>query len=436
MVNDERTQLVAPSLQTPAPSPSSVPELVDHLFRHQAGQVVAALTRLLGVGNLQLAEDVVQETLLKALRQWPHRGVPDNPGGWITRVARNQALDVLRRDGRLAGSDALDALPDRDHTLPIDVLENQLRDDQLRMIFTCCHPALSRPAQVALTLKTVGGFGVSEIARAFLVPEATIAQRLVRAKRTLRERNVAFDVPEAHELPDRLQSVLDVLYLLFNEGYSAHSGDDLVRHQLCAEAIRLLSLLAQHPAGDQPHVHALLALMLLQASRLPARTDAGGDLLLLDEQDRTLWDRRLIRAGLRELDRSARGDVLSAYHLQAGIAACHAVAPSYASTDWDRILAQYDALIQLTDSPVVALNRAVALAEVAGAEAGLREIERTARLPGMESYYLLHATTAELCRRAENIAGARQGYERSLLLTANAAEQRFLRRKLAALDDG
>jgi RNA polymerase sigma-70 factor (ECF subfamily) len=417
--------------------PKDVPQLVDHLFRHQAGQVVATLTRIFGPQRIDLAEDVIQETLLKALRQWPYRGIPDNPGAWIMRVATNHALDILRRERALRGTQerlaALAALDDP--ATPAEILDCELRDDMLRMMFTCCHPAIGREARVALTLKTLGGFGVPELARAFLTHETTIAQRLVRAKRTIRAQRIPFAVPDAAELPARLDSVLDVLYLLFNEGYSAHAGENLVRYDLCAEAIRLTALLAGHPAGDQPAVHALLALMLLQAARLPARTDAAGDLLLLEEQDRALWDRALIDRGLRELERSAHGDELTEYHLQAGIAACHAVAPSYATTDWRRILADYDQLVLLSASPVVALNRAVALAMVAGPHAGLAALCHVGELPGMAGYHLFHAARAELLRRTGDVPAALEAYRRALDLAATDPERRFLLRNITACEE-
>jgi RNA polymerase sigma-70 factor (ECF subfamily) len=395
--------------------------------------VVATLTRIFGPQQLDLAEDVVQETLLKALRQWPYRGIPDNPSAWIMRVARNHALDILRRERALLGKQeqiaALAALTDP--TTPAEILDCELRDDMLRMMFICCHPAIGREARVALTLKTLGGFGVPELARAFLTQESTIAQRLVRAKRTIRTQRLPFAVPDTADLPARLGSVLEVLYLLFNEGYSAHAGENLVRHDLCAEAIRLTSLLADHPAGDQPAVHALLALMLLQAARLPGRTNAAGDLLLLEEQDRALWDRALIGRGLQELERSAHGDELTEYHLQAGIAACHAIAPSYAATDWPRILADYDELTALSTSPVAMLNRAVALAMVVGPRAGLDALCRIGELPGMASYHLFHATHAELLRRTGDAASALQSYQRALDHVSTEPERRFLMRKIA-----
>jgi RNA polymerase sigma-70 factor (ECF subfamily) len=402
---------------------------VDHLFRHQAGQVVATLTRLLGPGHLDLAEDVMQETLLKALRQWAYRGVPANPAAWLMTVARNHALDLLRRDRRLRDRQA--ALV-REYggfaTLDADT-DDDLRDDLLRMMFICCHPAIPREAQVALILRTLGGFGVPEIARAFLSKETTIAQRLVRAKRAIREGNLPYAVPEVAELPTRLDAVLDALYLLFNEGYSATHGATLMRDDLCAEAIRLTSILAVHPAGDVPAVHALLALMLLHAARLPARTDDAGDFLTLEDQDRAQWDRALIAAGTRELLRAAQGDELTAYHLQAGIAACHADAPTYAATDWPRILAYYDDLLALSPSPVVALNRAVAVAMVQGAGVGLAALEAIEAMPGMASYSFFHATRATFRARIGDRTSALASYTDALAFAGTEPERRFLRRK-------
>jgi len=407
--------------------------LVDHLFRRSAGQVVSTLTRIFGPQHLQLAEDVVQEALIKALRSWTYHGVPDNPAAWIMQVARNAALDALRRERSLRDRRELlagELERELSGAIQPEVLDHGVRDDQLRMIFMCCHPAIAHDAQVALTLKTIGGFTVGEIAGAFLVPERTIAQRLVRVKRSIRRHKLPFVLPEACELEGRLEAVLDVLYGLFSEGYEAHLGEELIRHELIAESIRLTALLAEHPIGDRPKVHALLALMLLEAARLPARTDAGGELLLLEEQDREQWDRAMIGAGMSELERSACGDELTLYHVQAGIAACHACAASYGETPWDRILADYDRLVLLNPSPVVELNRAVALAMVEGAEAGLAEVDRLGAVPVMRSYRLWHATRGELLHRSGNLAGAAAAYRRAAELTANGAERRFLERKV------
>lgn len=425
-------------LMTAGNPTAPVPRLVEHLFRHEAGQIIATLTRLLGPGRLDLAEDVAQETLIKALRQWSQSGVPENPGAWLMTVAKNYALDILRRESRARQKAPLLAREwEAQHMAEMptpEMLDSALHDDMLRMIFTCCHPALSREAQVALTLKTLGGFGVGEIARAFLAPEPTIAQRLVRAKRTLRLAAVSFAVPDTAEMPARLGAVLDVLYLLFNEGYSAHAGEDLVRHDLCAEAVRLAALVAAHPAGDRPEVHALLALMHLQAARLPARTDAGGDLLLLDAQDRALWDRAGIARGLATLARASAGDRVTPYHLQAGIAACHAVAPTWDATDWRRILALYDDLLALAPSPVVALNRAVAVRMVHGPFAGLASLDGVRTQPGMETYPLYHATLAAFRRDAGDNAGAIASYNDALRFVGTEPERRFLLHRVASLD--
>jgi RNA polymerase sigma-70 factor (ECF subfamily) len=413
-------------------APEHVDALVEHLFRHKAGQMVAALTRCFGPHNLQLAEDVVQETLLQALQQWAYRGVPENPGGWILAVARNKALDLLRRESsfRLKVELLGRRIEDDSRPAPDLSLADPLGDDQLTMIFMCCHPALPREARLALTLKTVGGFGVPEIARAFLVPEATLAQRLVRARRFIRERQVRFELPPPAELAQRLESVLDVLYLMFNEGYKANEGEGLVRHDICAEAARLCSLLAAHPAGDRPQVHALLALILLQASRLQARIDAEGNLLLLSEQDRAQWDQGAIRAGIYHLERSASGDALTAYHLQAGIAACHATARSYEDTDWVSILHYYNELRVVNSSPVVHLNWAVALAMVKGPQAGLQALDAIRAHPQLKHYYLLPAAYGALLERDGQRQQAIAAYREAIALAGNETERRFFLRRI------
>ncbi len=313
-------------------------QLLDDLFRRTSGQIVATLTRILGARNLALAEEVAQDALIKALQIWPLEGVPANPSAWLIQVAKHRAVDLLRREQWLADRapmlSALDAVAQAPHQNARLRGEPSLPDDdQLAMMFLACHPILTREARVALTLKTVCGFGIAEIARALLSRDEAIAQRLVRAKRQLRDADVRFEL-DPHEYLARLDSVLDAVYLLFNEGYGAHAGDDLIRRELCDEAIRLALVLVQHAATSTPAVHALLALMLLQAGRLPARVGASSDLLRLAEQDRTLWDRDMIARGLAHLNRSADGDTLTPYHVEAGIAATHATADSYATTDW------------------------------------------------------------------------------------------------------
>jgi len=403
--------------------------LVDHLFRHSAGRMVAVLARRLGADRLDLAEEVVQDALLRALQTWPYRGVPDNPQGWLFQVARHRALDRLRREGVLSAK--LEALGAEWPRAAGGAGGRGVDDDELVMILMCCHPALPRSARVALTLKTVGGFGVEEIAAAFLARPATVAQRLVRAKRQIRAERWRLEIPPADALPARLEGVLDVLYLLFNEGYAAHGGDNLVRADLCSEAIRLARIVAAHPPTDRPPVRALLALMMLQASRLPARADEAGELLLLAEQDRARWDHALIAEGLRLLGAAAEGDTVTTYHVEAAIAACHAVAADEASTDWAYVLRLYDDLLALKPSPVVALNRAIALAMVDGPAAGIRALEDLKRHRALARYHLLPAALGALWRRAGAPATAARHYRAALALPCSSPERRFLQRHLA-----
>jgi RNA polymerase sigma factor (sigma-70 family) len=368
---------------------------------------------LFGAEHLQLAEDVVQETLLTALKTWPYRGIPANPPAWLMQVAKNKALDMLRRETNLQSK------------LPL-LLEEAIEEnesDELIMLFMGCHPALSQEMQAALLLKTLGGFSVAEIARAFLLPEVTIAQRIVRAKRKIRDEALHFSLPNETEQESRLNAVLLVIYLLFNEGYKASEGESLIRKDLAQEAIRLCGLLLRnHQRSD---IHALMALMLLQASRLEARS--GDELLLLSEQDRKLWDKQAIHAGLYHLQAAATGKRLSLYHLQAGIAACHALAPSYEQTDWAQIVAYYEQWLELAPNPIVQLNHAAALAMNQGAQAGM---DALSKIVGLEDYYLLHATKGELFSRLGNAAKAKESYQTALKLCQNAVERRFLERKL------
>lgn len=402
---------------------NDVGQLVDHLFRRESGRMVAGLTRIFGPAHLDLAEDVVQEALLQALRTWPFRGVPDNPAGWLVQVAKNRALDALRRNASLASKEE-----DIRAWAAARYQEEEEMDDQLRLIFICCQSAVSQgvpDARVALTLKTVGGFGVPEIARAFLAKEATVAQRLVRAKHRLQQARPPFEVPPPRELPAALDSVLEVLYAMFNEGYSTHRGEELVRRDICYEAIRLVRLVAGHPALDTPKAHALAALLHLQGARLGSRVDSEGNLLLLSEQDRSTWDRGLIAAGFHHLDRSARGDELSVYHLEAGIAAGHIGE----KTDWPEILRLYDLLLELKPSPVVALNRAVALAMVEGPEAGLAALAPIR----LDDYYLLPATEGELQARAGHPHRAAEAFYRALEMTCPEPVRRRLTERMREL---
>ena len=403
-------------------------ELTDSLFRRSAGRLVSVLTRALGPEHLSVAEDAVQDALLKALQTWPYQGIPDNPEGWLYRVALRRALDAMRRATRLASRAAKPTLVD---TPDPDRLAT-FADDQLTMTFLCCHPVLSEPLRVGLTLKVVAGFGVDEIAAAFLAPRSAIQQRLVRAKRILRAHAVSFAMPADEDLPERLGAVLAVLYLTFNEGYSASAGDLPVRAELCAEAIRLAQGLVEHRVTDRPEVHALLALMHFQASRLPARTDAAGGLVLLEDQDRGRWNQQAIARGFAHLERAAHGTALTAYHLEAGIASCHAAARDVAATDWRRILEYYDQWVALDGSPLVRLNRAVALARVHGPAAGLAALEGLERDRRLERYHLLPAVRAYLLAQTGRDAEARAQYARAAALARTAPEADLLRRRLTA----
>jgi len=410
---------------------TNINQLVDHLFRHESGRIVATLTRIFGAGNLQLAEDVVQETLIKAMQQWSYKGIPENPSAWLMTVAKNRALDILRRDSNYQQKLSLiEPEIERQSFEDSLSLDDSIEDDMLVMLFMGCHPALSTEMQITLLLKTLAGFSVSEIAHAFLLSDATIAQRIVRAKRTIREKNIIFKLPDETIFSQRLHTVLMVIYLLFSEGYKASEGNQLIRNDLCYEAIRLCELLLGHPQGNLPEVHALMALMLLQSSRLDARIK-DGHLILLSEQDRTQWNQNAIQPGLYHLEQSASGNNLSVYHLQAGIAACHATARSYEATDWQQILNYYDLLIKQQDSPIIQLNRLVALSyaeNVVIAKAQLQE------LTGLEEYYLYHATLADFDYRLNKPASAITHYRIALSLTYNTIEQRFIEERVARIE--
>ncbi len=406
---------------------------VEEVFRREYGRCVATLIRFLG--DIDAAEEAVQDAFTVAVARWPSDGQPPNPGAWIVTTARNRAIDRLRRESvrderhaqahRLYGAATQaagnNALAPQEETVP---------DDRLRLIFTCCHPALNQPAQVALTLRLLGGLQTPEIARAFLVPEATMAQRIVRAKRKIKDTHVPYRVPAEAELPARLKPVLAVVYLIFNEGYAATAGS-LLRLDLCAEAIRLARVLAELMPGE-PEVQGLLALLLLLHARSTARLSADGSLIRLAEQDRQLWERNLIAEGQAIVRACVQGDRPGPYQIQAAVNAVHSVAPSFDRTDWHAILTLYDQLYAVTPTPVVALNRAVALAEIHGPAAGLAAVDDL-HSSGLDSYYLFHATRANLLRRLGRTTEAAAAYAAARALTTNPVEQAFLDTQHAAL---
>ncbi len=422
----------------PQPAPEQSPEqfsrTIESLYRLESGRVLATLVRLLG--DLDLAEEAMHEAFAVALESWPKTGMPDKPRPWLISTARFKAIDALRRRARFDGAqrDLVAHLESRvNDASPTfeEIGDEEIEDDRLRLIFTCCHPALPPEGQVALTLREICGLTTEEIARAFLVTPATLAQRIVRAKAKIREASIPYEVPAPEELPERLDAVLQVVYLVFNEGYSAAAGTEVTRAELTGEAIRLGRLLAE--LQPEPEVSGLLALMLLQESRRAARTSRTGELILLENQDRALWNRQQIAEGLALVEKALSSRRFGPYTLQAAIAAVHAESESSAATDWRRIVAFYDQLARIQPSPVVKLNWAVAIAMRDGSGAGLRHIDALLEQGELANYYLAHSARADLCRRLGRTVEARASYEKALALTQQEPERKFLQERIRQL---
>jgi RNA polymerase sigma-70 factor (ECF subfamily) len=411
---------------------SQARETLEQVFREEYGRIIATLIRI--SGSFDLAEEALQEAFISAASKWESEGTPNNPGAWLTTVAHRRLLDALRRDRTRTDKQtelAFETTRLQPHVEP-ELLEDAVKypDDRLRLIFTCCHPSLTREAQVALTLRTLGGLTAVEIAHAFLLPEPTLAQRLVRAKQKIRLARIPYEIPSVDRIADRLSAVQAVIYLIFNEGYAASAGQSLIRNELCAEAIRLGRVLCEL-LPEEPENLGLLALMLLQDSRRDARVNDDGELVTLDEQDRSRWDAREIEEGVNHVQRALRLRRVGNYQLQAAIAAVHAEAGTAEETDWRQIVALYEELMRITSSPIVALNHAAAVAMAHGCERGLNLIEAAGDV--LQNYYLYHASRADLLRRLKRFDEATLAYETALSLTTNRVEQNYIRRRLAEI---
>jgi len=412
--------------------PAQITQLVDHLFRHESGKMVSVLSRLLGLQNLETAQDIVQDVLLQAMSTWPYNGVPDNAAGWLYRVAKNKAIDFLRREKKFKKlSPEYTYLLESEYSLSPTVnnlfLENEVKDSQLRMMFACSHPSIPEESQIALTLKTLCGLTAYEIAKAFLTTEETVSKRIYRAKEKIRTEKIELVVPEGHELSDRLDAVLKALYLLFNEGYNSSHPDQLIREDLCEEAMRLVYLLTQHNITNLSRTNALLSLMCFQSSRLQARLDDKGNIILLKYQDRKKWFQPLMQKGFFYLDLATENFDFSPYHLEAAIASLHASAESFENTNWRSIYQLYEILYRLEPSPIVALNKAIASAYANDKESALEQLQK---IKGLENYYIYYTSIGEIYFELHNYESAKKYYETALSLTSSRSEQQLLLTKI------
>jgi RNA polymerase sigma factor (sigma-70 family) len=412
----------------------NINQLVDHLFRHESGKMIAVLSRLLGFQNLETAQDIVQDTLLQAMTTWGYKTIPDNPPAWLYRVAKNKAIDFLRREKRFNEiSPEYKYLLRSEYTLASTVnelfLENEIQDNQLRMIFACCHPAIAEESQIALTLKTLCGLNINEIAKAFLTTDDTIAKRIYRAKEKIRSEKIGLEVPQSHELSSRVDTVLKSLYLLFNEGYKSSNPDKLIREDLCEEAMRLCLLLTRHSLTSLPRTKALLALMCFQASRFDTRLDDKGNIILLKHQDRSKWNRSLMSKGFELMEESTEPFEVTTYHLEAAIASQHATARTFEQTDWKSIYHLYEMLYQLQPNPVIAMNKAIASSYAISKQNALKELQQ---IKGLEDHHIYYASIAEVYFDLENKTEAKRFFKKALELTSSSYEQQLLISKISS----
>lgn len=401
-------------------------QLVDHFFRTEYGKAVSHLTSKFGASNLELAEDSVQEALIKAMQTWPYSQIPDNPTGWIFRVARNKMIDQLRRDQKTNNQEVPESAEEMNEDLSLE----SINDDMVRMMFACCHPSLSQEYQIILTLKILGGLSIREISSSLLKKEETVAKAYTRAKKKFKKDEIKLLLPPAHEIEKRLDIVLKIIYLLFNEGYKSAEGENLIRTELCDDAIRLNRVLIESEICNTPAANALIALMHFHASRFNARTDDEGNVITLEYQDRSKWDQELIRQGLIYLDNASEEGAVNEYLIQAAISATHCRAETFDATDWENILSLYDLQLQITPSPIVELNRVVALEKVHGSLLGVKEIERLEATQFFDEYYLFYAIKSEMLQKLGNNDDAKQALEKAISLTKNEKEKSYLRSKL------